>query len=45
MIGSLSHWIRGAAQPAILEGDEAITRKPTDTIPVGHVADLVLHEH
>jgi hypothetical protein len=39
MIGSLSHLIRGAAQLAILEGDEAITRKLLDSIPVDHVAE------
>jgi hypothetical protein len=39
MIGSLSHLIRAAAQLAILEGDEAITRKLMDTIPVDHVAE------
>jgi hypothetical protein len=33
MIGSLSHLVRAAAQLAILEGDEAITRKLMDTIP------------
>jgi hypothetical protein len=39
MIGSLSHLVRGAAQPAILEGEEAITRQLMDTIPVDHVAE------
>jgi hypothetical protein len=39
MIGSLSHLIRGAAQLAIVEGDEAITRKMLDSIPVDHVAE------
>lgn len=39
MIGSLSHLIRGAAQLAILEEQEAITRKLMDTIPVDHVAE------
>lgn len=39
MIGSLSHLIRAAAQLAILEGEEAITRKLMDTIPVDYVAE------
>ncbi len=39
MIGSLSHLVRAAAQLAILEGDEAITRKLMDTIPVDHAAE------
>jgi hypothetical protein len=39
MIGSLSHLVRASAQMAILEGDEAITRKLMDTIPVDHVAE------
>ncbi|MFI6519908.1 TniB family NTP-binding protein [Spirillospora sp. NPDC050679] len=39
MIGSLSHLIRASAQMAILEGDEALTRKLMDTIPVDHIAE------
>jgi hypothetical protein len=39
MIGSLSHLVRAAAQLAILEGEEAITRKLPDTIPVDHAAE------
>ena len=39
MIGSLSHLVRASAQMAILEGQEAITRKLMDTIPVDHVAE------
>jgi hypothetical protein len=39
MIGSLSHLIRAAAQLSILEGEEAITRKLMDTIPVDYVAE------
>jgi hypothetical protein len=39
MIGSLSHLVRAAAQLAILEGDEAITRKLMDSIPVDHAAE------
>ena len=39
MIGSLSHLIRAAAQLAILDGDEAITRKLMDSIPVDHAAE------
>ena len=39
MIGSLSHLVRAAAQLAILEGEEAITRKLLDTIPAGHAAE------
>lgn len=39
MIGSLSHLVRAAAQLAILEGGEAITRKLLDTIPVDHAAE------
>ncbi|MDT5116650.1 MAG: hypothetical protein QOE30_2389 [Mycobacterium sp.] len=39
MIGSLSHLVRAAAQLAILEGDEAITRQLMDTIPVDHAAE------
>jgi hypothetical protein len=42
MIGSLSHLVR-AAQLAILEGDEAITRKLMDTIPVDHAAESGQH--
>jgi len=43
MIGSLSHLVRAAAQLAILEGDEAITRKLMDTIPVDHAAESGQH--
>jgi hypothetical protein len=39
MIGSLSHLIRGSAQLAILEGQEAITRKLMDTVPVDYIAE------
>jgi hypothetical protein len=39
MIGSLSHLIRASAQVAILEGQEAVTRKLMDTIPVDYVAE------
>ena len=39
MIGSLSHLVRAAAQLAILEGEEVITRKLLDTIPVDHAAE------
>ena len=39
MTGSLSHLVRAAAQLAILEGDEAITRKLMDTIPVDQAAE------
>ena len=39
MIGSLSHLVRGAAQLAIVEGEESITRGLMDTIPVDHVAE------
>jgi hypothetical protein len=39
MIGSRSHLVRAAAQLAILEGDEAITRKLMDTMPVDHAAE------
>jgi AAA domain len=39
MIGSLSHLVRAAAQLAILEGGEVITRKLMDTIPVDHAAE------
>ncbi|WP_433192144.1 TniB family NTP-binding protein [Nocardia sp. CA-107356] len=43
MIGSLSHLIRAAAQLAILEGDEAITRKLLDSIPLDHAAESARH--
>jgi hypothetical protein len=43
MIGSLSHLVRAAAQLAILEGEEAITRKLPDTIPVDHAAESGQH--
>jgi AAA domain len=43
MIGSLSHLVRAAAQLAILEGDEAITRKLMDTIPVDYAAECGQH--
>ena len=43
MIGSLSHLVRAAAQLAILEGDEVITRKLMDTIPVDHAAESGQH--
>jgi hypothetical protein len=39
MIGSLSHLIRASAQIAVLEGEEAITRKLMDTIPVDYIAE------
>ncbi len=39
MTGSLSRLARGAAQLAILEGEEAITRKLPDAIPVDHAAE------
>ncbi len=39
MIGSLSHLLRASAQIAILEGQEAVTRKLMDTIPVDYVAE------
>ncbi|MEV6034015.1 ATP-binding protein [Nonomuraea sp. NPDC052116] len=39
MIGSLSHLVRASAQTAILEGQEAITRKLMDTIPVDYIAE------
>lgn len=40
MIGSLSHLVRAAAQMAIVEGQEAITRKMLDSIPADAVAEL-----
>lgn len=43
MIGSLSHLVRAAAQMAILEGEEAVTRKLLDTIPVDHAAESGQH--
>lgn len=43
MIGSLSHLVRAAAQLAIIEGEEAITRKLLDTIPVDHAAESGQH--
>jgi hypothetical protein len=43
MIGSLSHLVRAAAQLAILEGGEAITRKLLDIIPVDHAAESGQH--
>jgi AAA domain len=43
MIGSLSHLVRAAAQLAILEGEEAITRKLLDSIPVDHAAESARH--
>ena len=44
MIGSLSHLVRAAAQLAILEGGEAVTRRLLDTIPVDHApAESGLH--
>jgi hypothetical protein len=43
MIGSLSHLVRAAAQLAILEGEEAISRKLMDTIPVDHAAESGQH--
>lgn len=43
MIGSLSHLVRAAAQLAILEGDEAITRKLLDSIPVDYAAESGRH--
>jgi hypothetical protein len=43
MIGSLSHIVRAAAQLAIVEGEEAITRKLLDTIPVDHAAESGQH--
>jgi Bacterial TniB protein len=43
MIGSLSHLVRAAAQMAILDGEEAITRKLLDTIPVDHAAESGQH--
>jgi hypothetical protein len=43
MIGSLSHLVRAAAQIAILEGEEAVTRKLLDTIPVDHAAESGRH--
>ena len=39
MIGSLSHLVRASAQIAILEGEEAITRKLMDTVPVDYIAE------
>jgi len=39
MIGSLSRLVRAAAQLAILEGEEAVTRKLLDSIPVDHAAE------
>ena len=39
MIGSLSHLVRASAQVAILEGQEAITRKLMETIPVDYIAE------
>ncbi|GLW12626.1 hypothetical protein Misp01_77540 [Microtetraspora sp. NBRC 13810] len=39
MIGSLSHLIRAGAITAILEGQEAVTRKLLDEIPVDHAAE------
>lgn len=38
MIGSLSHLIRAAAQLAIIDGAEAITRPLLDTVPVDYAA-------
>ncbi|MER6832034.1 ATP-binding protein [Streptosporangium sp. NPDC000563] len=38
MIGSLSHLIRGAAHLAILDGEEAITRKLMNDVLIDHVA-------
>jgi hypothetical protein len=43
MIGSLFHLVRAAALLAILEGDEAITRKLMDPIPVDHAAESGRH--
>ena len=43
MIGSLSHLVRAAAQLAILEGGEAVTRRLLDTIPVDHAAESGRH--
>jgi hypothetical protein len=43
MIGSLSHLVHAAAQLAILEGAEAITRKLMDTIPGDHAAESGQH--
>ena len=43
MIGSLSHLVRAAAQLAILDGEDAITRKLLDTIPVDHAAESGRH--
>ncbi|MFI6366886.1 TniB family NTP-binding protein [Nocardia sp. NPDC050630] len=43
MIGSLSHLVRAAAQVAILDGEEAITRKLMDSIPVDHAAEAARH--
>ena len=39
MIGSLSHLVRASAQIAILEGQEAITRKLMETVPVDYIAE------
>jgi len=39
MIGSLSHLIRASAQIAILEGQESITRKLMETVPVDYIAE------
>lgn len=43
MIGSLSRLVRAAAQFAILEGEEAITRKLLDAISVDHAAESGRH--
>jgi hypothetical protein len=39
MIGSLSHLIRASAQVAILEGQEAITRKLMKDVNVDYIAE------
>jgi AAA domain len=39
MIGTLSHLVRASAQVAILEGQEAITRKLMEAIPVDYIAE------
>jgi hypothetical protein len=39
MIGSLSHLIRGAALDALLTGNEKITKKSLETIPLDHSSE------
>jgi len=39
MIGSLSHLVRASAQLAILEGQEAITRKLMEGVLIDYIAE------